>query len=42
MQSSMPEIKNTLFGITIALDITEETTHESEDVIKASQKETQR
>lgn len=42
MKSSMLEIKNTLFAINIELDITEKTTHESEDVIKAIQKETQR
>ena len=37
---SMLEIKNTLLGIHIGLDIIEKTTHEFEDAIKAIQKET--
>lgn len=37
---SMLEIKNTLLGINIGLDIIEKTTHEFEDAMKAIQKET--
>ena len=39
-KNSMLEIKNTLLGIHIGLDIVEKTTHEFEDAIKAIQKET--
>lgn len=40
--SSMWGIKNTLVGISIGSDITEERISESEDVIKAIQKEAKR
>ena len=39
MKSSTLEIKNTLFGINIGIGITEDGISDSEDVIKAIQKE---